>query len=213
VGRLLAPVQTRPETLPTSPFVLPAFLAIAAAESFRRFRGPAFVAAASPGALPSRSPLSSASGCPVRSGVREAMLPSKSPRDPPSSLAISSRSAATGNRTWTPQRTSGVSTCAIGRTEHIPGAGRFELNTRHSRLFPLRPGLERCGELFDTTPRTFLLRNDLRWYAENIATDFYSEYHRYFPERPNNWKFVELVSSISSLISSKAGHLGTSAGI
>jgi hypothetical protein len=37
----------------------------------------------------------------------------------------------------------------------------------------------------------FLLRNDLRWYAENIATDFYSEYHRYFPDRPNNWKFVE----------------------
>jgi len=37
----------------------------------------------------------------------------------------------------------------------------------------------------------FLLRNDLRWYAENIATDFYSEYHRYFPDRPNNWKFLE----------------------
>ena len=37
----------------------------------------------------------------------------------------------------------------------------------------------------------FLLRNDLRWYAENIATDFYSEYHRYFPDRPVNWKFVE----------------------
>src|SRR5579863_4800996 len=37
----------------------------------------------------------------------------------------------------------------------------------------------------------FLLGNDLRWYAENIATDFYSEYHRYFPDRPVNWKFVE----------------------
>jgi hypothetical protein len=37
----------------------------------------------------------------------------------------------------------------------------------------------------------FLLRNDFRWYAENIATDFYSEYHRYFPDRPVNWKFVE----------------------
>jgi hypothetical protein len=37
----------------------------------------------------------------------------------------------------------------------------------------------------------FLLRNDLRWYAENISTDFYSEYHRYFPDRPVNWKFVE----------------------
>jgi hypothetical protein len=36
----------------------------------------------------------------------------------------------------------------------------------------------------------FLLRNDLRWYAENIATDFYSEYHRYFPDRRNDWKFL-----------------------
>jgi hypothetical protein len=37
----------------------------------------------------------------------------------------------------------------------------------------------------------FLLSNDLRWYAENIATDFYSEYHRYFPDRRNDWKFLE----------------------
>jgi hypothetical protein len=37
----------------------------------------------------------------------------------------------------------------------------------------------------------FLLKNDLRWYAENISTDFYSEYHRYFPDRRVNWKFVE----------------------
>ncbi|HET8549775.1 MAG TPA: alpha-amylase family protein [Bryobacteraceae bacterium] len=35
----------------------------------------------------------------------------------------------------------------------------------------------------------FLIANDLRWYAENIATDFYSEYHRWFPDRPVNWKF------------------------
>lgn len=41
------------------------------------------------------------------------------------------------------------------------------------------------------TPPDFLLSNDLRWYAENISTDFYSEYHRYFPDRPVNWKFVE----------------------
>ena len=36
-----------------------------------------------------------------------------------------------------------------------------------------------------------LLKNDLRWYLENIATDFYSEYHRWFPDRPVNWKFEE----------------------
>ncbi len=37
----------------------------------------------------------------------------------------------------------------------------------------------------------FLIKNDLRWYSENIATDFYSEYHRYFPDRTNSWKFIE----------------------
>ena len=36
-----------------------------------------------------------------------------------------------------------------------------------------------------------LLKNDLRWYLENIATDFYAEYHRWFPDRPVNWKFKE----------------------
>ena len=38
-------------------------------------------------------------------------------------------------------------------------------------------------------PADFLLPNGLRWYAENLATDFYSEYHRFFPDRPVNWKF------------------------
>jgi hypothetical protein len=36
-----------------------------------------------------------------------------------------------------------------------------------------------------------LLRNDLRWYVENIATDFYSAYHRLSPGREKNWKFLE----------------------
>ncbi len=36
----------------------------------------------------------------------------------------------------------------------------------------------------------FLLNNNLRWYSENISTDFYSEYHRYFPDRPVSWKFA-----------------------
>jgi hypothetical protein len=34
-----------------------------------------------------------------------------------------------------------------------------------------------------------LLHNGLRWYIENIATDFYSAYHRWFPDRPVNWRF------------------------
>ncbi|HKF71296.1 MAG TPA: alpha-amylase family protein, partial [Stellaceae bacterium] len=32
----------------------------------------------------------------------------------------------------------------------------------------------------------------LSWYVENIATDFYSAYHRYFPDKSVNWRFVEL---------------------
>lgn len=40
-------------------------------------------------------------------------------------------------------------------------------------------------------PPDYLLRNDLRWYVENIATDFYSPYHRLLPDRPKNWKFLE----------------------
>lgn len=41
------------------------------------------------------------------------------------------------------------------------------------------------------TPPEFLLKNDLRWYAENIATDFYSEYHRYRPDRIQHWSYLQ----------------------
>jgi hypothetical protein len=40
-------------------------------------------------------------------------------------------------------------------------------------------------------PPEFLLKNDLRWYAENIATDFYSEYHRWRPDRIQNWSLLQ----------------------
>ena len=40
-------------------------------------------------------------------------------------------------------------------------------------------------------PAGFLVGDNLQWYAENIATDFYSAYHRYFPDRRVNWKFTE----------------------
>ncbi len=39
------------------------------------------------------------------------------------------------------------------------------------------------------TPPEFFLQNDLRWYAENIATDFYSAYHHYYPDRNNGWEY------------------------
>jgi hypothetical protein len=35
----------------------------------------------------------------------------------------------------------------------------------------------------------FLLKNDLRWYSENIATDFYSAYHHYYGDRDNGWEY------------------------
>ena len=37
----------------------------------------------------------------------------------------------------------------------------------------------------------FLLKNNLRWYAENLATDFYSEYHRYRSDRIQNWSYLQ----------------------
>jgi hypothetical protein len=37
-----------------------------------------------------------------------------------------------------------------------------------------------------------LRRSKMPWYVENIATDFYSSYHRWFPDRPVNWRFVEI---------------------
>jgi len=33
--------------------------------------------------------------------------------------------------------------------------------------------------------------NGLGWYVENVATDFYSAYHRWTPHRPENWLFTE----------------------
>jgi hypothetical protein len=36
-----------------------------------------------------------------------------------------------------------------------------------------------------------LLDADLRFYLENIATDFYSSYHKWSGDRPVNWRFLE----------------------
>ena len=35
-----------------------------------------------------------------------------------------------------------------------------------------------------------LLDQDLRFYLENIATDFYSPYHLWSGDRPVNWRFL-----------------------
>jgi hypothetical protein len=36
-----------------------------------------------------------------------------------------------------------------------------------------------------------LILNNVRWYCENNATDFYSEYHRYRADRIQNWSFLQ----------------------
>jgi hypothetical protein len=36
-----------------------------------------------------------------------------------------------------------------------------------------------------------MLDVDLPWYFENTATDFYSSYHQWSPDRPVNWRFLE----------------------
>ncbi|MDQ6705185.1 MAG: beta-galactosidase, partial [Acidobacteriota bacterium] len=36
-----------------------------------------------------------------------------------------------------------------------------------------------------------LIDNDMRWYSENIGTDYYSEYHRFRPDRTQEWSFIQ----------------------
>ena len=36
-----------------------------------------------------------------------------------------------------------------------------------------------------------MLDNDMRWYSENIGTDYYSEYHRYRADRIQHWSFLQ----------------------
>lgn len=52
-------------------------------------------------------------------------------------------------------------------------------------------------------PPEFLVNNNLRWYAENIATDFYSEYHRYRPDRIQQWSWLQAKELYSQDPSSK----------
>lgn len=48
------------------------------------------------------------------------------------------------------------------------------------------------------TQRSFaILRAGLGIYVENIATDFYSAYHRWFPGHHENWRFLELKKTLT----------------
>ncbi len=37
----------------------------------------------------------------------------------------------------------------------------------------------------------FLIDNNMRWYSESLATDYYSEYHRWRPDRTVGWSFIQ----------------------
>lgn len=50
---------------------------------------------------------------------------------------------------------------------------------------------ESRGSSFSLQQIEPLLDHDLRWYVENIATDFYAAYHRWIPAKPINWLFQE----------------------
>ncbi|MBS1831890.1 MAG: beta-galactosidase, partial [Acidobacteria bacterium] len=43
----------------------------------------------------------------------------------------------------------------------------------------------------ETAPASFV-GEDMRWYAENIGTDFYAEYHRFRRDRVPHWAFLQV---------------------
>lgn len=49
----------------------------------------------------------------------------------------------------------------------------------------------------------YLIDNNMRWYSEQIGTDFYAEYHRWRPDRPVNWSFLHAKEIYASDPSSK----------
>ena len=53
------------------------------------------------------------------------------------------------------------------------------------------PDYQRHGS-YNADQLKALLDQDLGFYLENIATDFYSPYHRWYPNHPVNWKFLEV---------------------
>jgi hypothetical protein len=68
-------------------------------------------------------------------------------------------------------------------------AGLARLGITAGKLFGERGAFD-AGKIREAAEP--LAANDLRWYVENIATDFYSAYHRWRPGRPVNWLFDEV---------------------
>ena len=68
---------------------------------------------------------------------------------------------------------------------------------------------DRLGETASSVTRkvTPIVRAGLRPYVENIATDFYSAYHRWAPDKPVNAKFLELQTIIAASPEKKAAFI------
>ncbi len=62
----------------------------------------------------------------------------------------------------------------------------------------------KSSEHSDQLPQS-LLKDNLRWYVENMATDFYSAYHIYRPDRPYNWALLQAKELYRRDPSSKEG--------
>ena len=52
--------------------------------------------------------------------------------------------------------------------------------------------VDRATGLYLPDPIATLSQHDLGFYLENIATDFYSPYHRYYEGKPVNWRYLDL---------------------
>jgi hypothetical protein len=68
-------------------------------------------------------------------------------------------------------------------------AGLPRLGYSGALVFGQRAGIDPALAAAHTAP---LRAAGLRWFVENIATDFYSAYHRWTPERPVNWEYLEV---------------------
>ncbi|HZS84679.1 MAG TPA: alpha-amylase family protein [Stellaceae bacterium] len=73
---------------------------------------------------------------------------------------------------------------------HARTARSYEVLREHGFTSGKIYGVSRSGGAPSDTEAAALLDSNLRWYVENIATDFYSAYHRWTPGRPKNWLFL-----------------------
>ena len=85
-------------------------------------------------------------------------------------------------------------------------AGLRALGFTAGQIIADRAGTDAAGTAHRMAP---LLANDLRWYVENIATDFYAPYHRWFPDRQVTWLFDELRRQHQADPSALAGFIRT----